>query len=314
MNIKANVLVTGCGGDIGQSVGKILNELSISGQIYGCDISDRNAAQFIYPNFLLGVNCKDERYVNELENLVDKYNIDLIIPISEPELRFFSKMEITKIGKAQLIIASPKALEVGFDKLFTAEFLKNENLPFPITNAAETIEKVEKFPIIMKSRTGNGSSDVTIVNDNATFMFIKSNNHDFIVQEFLDGGNGEYTCGLFRSKEGLIRTIILLRELDGAFTGYGEVIKNNDINRLLYDVAEKLQLIGSINVQLRITSKGPIIFEINPRFSSTVRFRHLLDFKDLEWSIEDKLGLPISDYNNISVGKKIFKGFSEYIS
>lgn len=310
---KLNILVTGCGGDIGQSIGKILNEYDLVKNLYGCDISDKNAAKFIYSNFFLGLPCKDVNYISNLESIVQEKNIDLIIPISEPELRFLSREKISKIGNADLILASPEALEVGFDKLITADFLKKENLPFPITHSIETIEIVKKFPVILKSRTGSGSSNVSIVNDNDTFVSIKKSNPDFIVQEFLDGDNGEYTCGVFRSKGGIIRSIILKRELMGGFTGYGEVIENKEIDIVLHQIAEKLKLIGCINVQLRRTSKGPVVFEINPRFSSTVRFRHLFGFKDLEWSIEDRLGIPISNYKETAVGKKLYKGFNEYI-
>lgn len=312
MKKKLNILVTGCGGDIGQSVGKILNEYTLVNNLYGCDISDKNAAKFIYSNFFLGLKCTDNEYIKNLENFVNEKNIDLVIPISEPELRFFSREKINKIGSAELILASSNALEIGFDKLETANFLKNNNLPFPVTNSITNAEPVE-YPVILKSRTGSGSSSVYIIKDYDTFISVKKNNPDFIIQEFLDGDNGEYTCGLFRSKTGIIRSIILKRELMGGFTGYGEVIENNQISDLLKSLAEKINLEGSINVQLRLTSKGPIVFEINPRFSSTVRFRHLLGFKDLEWSIEDKLKLEISNYEENSIGKKLYKGFSEYI-
>jgi carbamoyl-phosphate synthase large subunit len=310
---KLNILVTGCGGDIGQSIGKILKEYNLVNNLYGCDISDKNAAKFIYSNFFLGLPCNVPEYISNLVSIITEKNIDFIIPISETELRFLSKGNINKIGDAEVILASTYALEIGFDKLKTADFLKKENLPFPITHSVNDIEKLEEFPVIIKSRTGSGSSTVSIVRDNDTFIALKKGNPDFIVQEFLDGDNGEYTCGVFRSKSGIIRSIILKRELMGGFTGYGEVIDNKEIDKLLHDVAEKLQLIGSINVQLRLTSKGPVVFEINPRFSSTVRFRHLFDFKDVEWSIEDKLGMPISDYIETAIGKKLYKGFNEYI-
>lgn len=310
---KLNILVTGCGGDIGQSVGKILNEYSIVDNLYGCDISDKSAAKFIYSNFFLGLPSKAPNYISNLEKIVKEKNIDFIIPLSEPELRFFSKENISSIGDAKLILASAIALKVGFDKLNTADFLKEENLPFPVTHSVETVDIVEKFPIIMKSRTGSGSSTVNVVKDNDTFLSIKTNNPDFIVQEYLDGDNGEYTCGVFRSKSGSVRSIIMKRELMGSFTGYGEVIENKEIDNVLHKIAVKLELTGSINVQLRLTSKGPVVFEINPRFSSTVRFRHLLGFKDVEWSIEDGMGIQVSDYNEFAFGKKFFKGFEEYI-
>jgi carbamoyl-phosphate synthase large subunit len=310
---KINILVTGCGGDIGQSIGKILNENSLINNLYGCDISDKNAAQFIYSNFFLSLPCKNSNYISALEKIVKEKNIDFIIPISEPELRFFTNEKISNIGDSKLILASFEAREVGFDKLNTAEFLKKEDLPFPKTLAIEAVDKIVDFPVILKSRTGSGSSDVSIVKDMVTLTFMKNRNPDFIVQEYLDGNNGEYTCGVFRCKKGMIRTIIIKRELMGSQTGYGEIMNNLDIDSLLHKIAEKLNLIGSINVQLRLTSKGPVVFEINPRFSSTIRFRHLFGFKDLEWSIEDELNIPISNYIPNSVGKKLYKGFSEYI-
>jgi carbamoyl-phosphate synthase large subunit len=313
MQKKLNILVTGCGGDIGQSIGKILNEYPLIDHLYGCDISDKNAAQFIYSNFFLGLPCNDPNYISYLEEIVKKKDIDLIIPVSEPELRFFTNGDIRTIGDSILILASLEAREVGFDKLNTAEFLKKEDLPYPITLAIESVDKIVNFPIILKSRIGSGSSDVSIVKDIDTFTFMKNRNPDFIVQEYLDGDNGEYTCGLFRSKKGVIRTIIIKRELMGSQTGYGEIMYNLEIDSLLHKIADKLNLNGSINVQLRITSKGPVVFEINPRFSSTIRFRHLFGFKDLEWSIEDELNIPISNYIPNSIGKKLYKGFNEYI-
>ena len=93
----------------------------------------------------------------------------------------------------------------------------------------------------------------------------------------------------------------------------GEIIENHDIKKLLINFAIKINLIWSTNVQLRLTSKGPIIFEINPRFSSTVLFRHMFGFKDLEWSIENILGLKIGEYKKPKTGRKFFKGFNEYI-
>ena len=147
-----------------------------------------------------------------------------------------------------------------------------------------------------------------------SFEFIKAGNPEFIVQEYLNEGEGEFTCGVFRSKKGVLRTMILKRELMGGFSGYGEVVENQQINKLLAAIAEKLTLVGSINVQLRITQKGPVVFEINPRFSSTVRFRQMLGFNDLEWSLEDRLALSLSEYADTAIGKKFYKGFNEYIS
>ena len=88
---------------------------------------------------------------------------------------------------------------------------------------------------------------------------------------------------------------------------------NKSVKNLLNVIAKNWNLEGSINVQLRITKKGPVIFEINPRFSSTVLFRHLFGFKDLEWSLQDAMNLDLSKYLPNNIGKNFYKGYNEYI-
>ena len=315
MNKTLNILITGCGGDIGQSIGKILLKSNFVNKLYGIDISNKNAGQFVYPNFSLGLPIKHPDYLSSLELFVSKHSIDLIIPISESELRFFSEHSILdKVGNAKIILASRLSLEIGFDKFKTAEFLKNQKLPYPETFLANKPINIDKFPVILKSRTGSGSKDIHMISSMEEFLFYTKNGvKDYIVQEFINDKNGEFTCGLYRSRKGEIRKLIFKRELTGGYSGYGEVIENNEINLLLETLAVKLNLIGSINVQLRINDNLPKIFEINPRFSSTVLFRHLFGFKDLEWSIKDLFGEKLDAYIPPKVGSKFYKGFNEYV-
>ena len=56
-----------------------------------------------------------------------------------------------------------------------------------------------------------------------------------------------------------------------------------------------------------------MIFEINPRFSSTVLFRHLMGFEDVLWSIQDKLGLSVEPYYINHSISKFYKAFSEHV-
>ena len=122
--MKINVLVTGCGGDIGQSIGKILNKSELVNKLHGCDISEKNAGKFIYSNFFIGLPYKDTNYLSNLESFVEDNDIDYIIPMSEPELRYFSDTDNLKaIGRAKMLTASCEALRIGFDKLATVSFL-----------------------------------------------------------------------------------------------------------------------------------------------------------------------------------------------
>jgi len=59
---------------------------------------------------------------------------------------------------------------------------------------------------------------------------------------------------------------------------------------------------GSMNIQLILTDSGPRIFEINPRFSSTVLMRHKLGFCDFLWSLDEAKGLSV-DFPSIEVNQ-----------
>lgn len=314
MDNTLNVLVSGCGGDIGQSVGKILKETNFLGSVLGADISLDHAGIFIFDECLLLPRCDDDGYIGSLKQLLKSHKIDILIPVSEAEIRFFHEGGLSEEElNIKVIMANKEALTIGLDKLKTSKFLMENHLPFPETSTLKSNEKIS-FPCIIKSRVGAGSKNVFFVKDEAELNYLRSKFPEFIAQEYLDRDLEEYTCGLFRSSKGEIRAVIFKRKLIGGFSGFGEVSNDLSINNLLHTLADKIQLRGSINVQLRMSFKGPVIFEINPRFSSTVRFRDLFGFNDVIWSLQDKLGQPIGSYSPIAEGRKFYKGFNEYIS
>ena len=123
----------------------------------------------------------------------------------------------------------------------------------------------------------------------------------------------EYTCGLFRSRSGEIRSITIRRRLQGGYTCAGKVVFDQELETYLHQIAEALRLRGSINVQLKWTMKGPVAFEINPRFSSTVLFRHLLGFQDLIWAMKDLKEIDLEPYEAANEGVRFYRGPREYI-
>lgn len=313
---KIKILVSGCGGDIGQSIGKILQENNENFILYGLDINDKNPSKFIFQNFSIGLPANHKDFFEFLFDYINKYKIDLFLPIAEPELRYFSKKGITgNIGDAKIIGANQEAWRIGFNKFETAEFLKMSGLPFPKTIKFENFKDQLSFPLIVKPNIGSGSKKLFIAKDNFDLEYLnkKLQQQDYIVQEYLSEEKGEFTCGLFKSKDCKPRSIIFKRELSRGYSNFGELVYNEKISSLLYKLAYRLNLTGSINVQLRMNNDEPVIFEINPRFSSTVLFRHLFGFKDVFWSIQDALDLPKDDYILRNDLRYFYKGFSEYV-
>lgn len=310
---KFNVLVTGCGDDIGQSIGKILKSIPFIGKVIGSDITSKTASKFIYDDLITVSPIAAAAYVNEIKKIIDNYKIDIIIPACEPEIRFHTKNKIDKFYLGKIFISADlKSRKIGFDKLETARFLERNDFPFPKTELVKKVIRPE-FPVILKSRTGSGSKKIFVINNMKQFITHQENYPNFIAQEFINEKEAEYTCGLFRSKNNEIRSLCFERLLLNGYSNYGKVVNNQTVNELLSDLAKKINLVGSINVQFKISKKGPCIFEINPRFSSTVRFRDLMGFNDLLWSLEDALNMSISEYLEPKEGTTFYKGFEEFV-
>jgi len=307
------ILVTACGGDIGLGIGKILRETLPHSLLVGCDVQDDHGGQFIFNHCDKIARADAPTYLEELIALVKHRQADLVIPTSEAEITAISSME-RKAGSAPLIVmASREAVAVGLDKLTTARFLSSQGLTPPWTVDADT-ESPLAFPCILKPRAGRGSRGIIKIEDAAMAAFWSCRSSRCVWQEYLRPDNEEYTCGVFRSRQGVIRTIVLRRTLARGLTGKGEVIDNVNIDSILIRIANSLKLVGSINVQLRLTADGPRVFEINPRFSSTVVFRHLLGFQDLIWSIQDVLAIPCESYTPPPPGSRFYRGSLEHIA
>ena len=304
------VLVTGCGGDIGLAIGRILQEAQCADTVIGCDIEADHAGWVFFDDCFVVERATSPNYMDSLMQLVEKEHVDLVIPSSEPELRTLYENDF--FGRKDLFLtANKKAMEVGFDKYRTAEFLQKHGLPHPWTQIAAH-GMPQEFPCILKSRTGCGSKDVRILTEenNCDQVF---ESKDEIFQELIEGDDAEYTCGLFRSSSGEIRSIILRRKLRGGLTGSGIVETNSEIEELLHAIALHLDLQGSINVQLRLRAGIPYVFEINPRFSSTVRFRYKLGFSDVIWSMQDFLHRVVDRYQTPMIGTRFYKIYEDII-
>jgi len=308
-----NILITGAGGDISQSLCQALRDEGIATKIVGTDLFLDHAGQFYFDSLYQLPKCSDKEYFERLEQIILEEKIACIIPGSEPELEQFLANHSFENKKGVTVIkANDYALEVGFDKLRTTEFLASINLPFPKTCLIEDLHFLNQ-KMVLKPRSGSGSKEIFITNDNDTLDFIKRKYSNFIAQQYLDAPEEEYTCGVYRSSQGLFRSIIMRRKLmPGGVTGVGEIVENIEIQKVLEQIALGLNLLGSINVQLRLINGVPYVFEINPRFSSTVLFRHHLGFKDLIWSIQDSKGEAVYTYYPPKTGSKFYRTYKEF--
>jgi carbamoyl-phosphate synthase large subunit len=211
--------------------------------------------------------------------------------MSEPELGVMGPL-IHELGDNRCITSGKKVVAAGIDKLATIDALRNFGLPVPWTFAVG--ERLpSEYPCILKNRFGSGSRAVFSVMDNVEAAYLARKYPDAIFQEMLEPAEREITCAVYRCRDGEVTSLLMLRRLAGGFTSWAQVIRDEVTANMCQVVAERLDLHGSMNIQLRLTDKGPRVFEINPRFSSTVLMRHRIGFSDVLWVLDEAEGKSV---------------------
>ena len=303
-------LITGVGGDVAQGVCRVIRESFDDAVIVGSDIGEKHAGLLFVDFFKIVPRADSNIYITSIESLIREFNIDIMIPTSEPEIEILTNLPKSSLP-CKIITPGRKVVKYCMDKFETNQFLSSLELDTPWTIKSDDGLPSE-YPCIFKGTKGAGSKLLYIVEDELEARYLKKKYTDTIFQELLLPDDKEITCAIFRSSSETIAVLQLQRILVGGATSWARVIFDPEIDRVCKLIAKKLELEGSMNIQLRLTKDGPRIFEINPRFSSTVYMRYLLGFNDVLWSINDHLGLE-SHFPDIPVNTELVRIFDSKI-
>jgi carbamoyl-phosphate synthase large subunit len=300
------LLITGAEGDIADSLCRIARSCWADAVVHG---SDRSGDSWPCANGFAVIHqlpdADTPEYLDALIDLHRRERFDAVVPATDAELWALSAGWPDGLP---LLALDVEWLRIALDKAATPRWLAASNLPAPRTTDLAAATAAD-LPLMVKPRRGHGSQDLEFVDTPARLAVVQAERFDdAIAQEYLPDEASEFTCCIFRDRRsGAVRTVSFRRVLQGGLTGRATVERIDSIDRLLHAIAIAGDLDGSINVQLRLTEKGPMVFEINPRFSSTVMMRHSIGFRDFVWAIESRLhGTPPSEWRP-PVGTRIFR-------
>jgi carbamoyl-phosphate synthase large subunit len=299
-------LVTAIGGDIGFNVTKLLRKHYPQSKIIGTDILKENIGLHYIDKFVEVPRADDSNYVKNLDKIIDENGVDLCFVLSEQELKAVTLEENFK--NAEKIKSMEKSeLLLFLDKFKTNRFFKDVcDIDAPLSQTYSESYSGE-YPVIVKTKEGRGSTGVHIINNRDELLSFNFND-SYMIQEFIDRDEEEYTCGVYITKQDEIHSIILRRKLVGDSTGIARLVNDERIKNYIHSIAKNIKSYGSFNIQLRVSDRGPLCFEINPRISSTVAMRDLLGFQDVYWTVEEHFNNKIEYIeNNEMVGKMIVR-------
>ncbi len=285
---KSNILLTAVGGDIGQSVIQCLQDTTYSDRLYGCDIDKYAAGQSMVKGFATVPSLADQdAYKKCITKLVEDYQLGIILPLSEREITFFAaEKEYFKSLGVNVLTHDLNTLNILLDKLGTIDLLNAESIMVPQTIPLSKYSGEFSFPLYLKARKGHGGKQALKINDQAEFDYYAKKYPDWLVQEMIGHPDEEYTVGVFFDGQ-TVNSIAFKRKLGyGSMTKFAQLVNDPELTNLVEKIARIVNSVGSINIQLRKDSRGYFVFEINPRLSSTVYFRHHFGFQDAKWWLD----------------------------
>jgi len=274
-----NVLITGAGAGVSQSIIKAVKLSPVRTNIIAVDSNYRSAGLFVSNSSYIVPFCNSNDYIPKIIEICHKEKIDLIFIGTDVELTTLSehKKEIESQTNATVVVSNLEAINIANDKWQTFEFLKNVGFPYPKTWQAKDLNLIV-FPAVVKPRVGARSIGVSLAENMDELNRIVGKITDPIIQEYLSDDDHEYTCSGFFYEGECYGVICAQRWLRNGDTYKAYFCHDIELEEFIKKVGEELNITGPCNFQLRKTEDGPKIFEINCRFSGTTGAASFLGF------------------------------------
>jgi carbamoyl-phosphate synthase large subunit len=289
--MKEKFLLSSIGGLLAQNVASCIRDQFPNALIIGTDTHTEHAGSHFADAVLIIDRADSKEFLPSLSAILREHRPHYYFPLNEYELRSLSSLSLEELEDlfedTKIIWSGKRVLDTFLDKETTMVYLDAIQVKRPKSYSLDDVESL-KYPLVVKPKSSSGSKNFFLCSDlnevMSSLVFVKNP----IIQEFIPDQDGEYTVGVFAKNGNEIRTIAFRRRLSpGGGTSWCEIYFDSQLINICEIVARSIELDGSINIQLRKHEGEYYIFEINPRFSSTVHIRSKMGFNDVLWSLKD---------------------------
>ncbi|RPE13232.1 ATP-grasp domain-containing protein [Chitinophaga lutea] len=312
---QIKVLVTGVGGGgLGEQTLKALKLSKLPLDIIAADVTPISKGLSQVKRAFIVPPASSSNYINEVLSICAAEKVNVLFCGSEAELKKLSKHRQQIIDAGIFFpINNDKVIATCLDKFKTAEFFRENNIPYPKTykiTCLSDIDQIGTFPLVLKPNTGAGGSANTMIvqSKDELFAFVKyllGFYNEFVAQEYVGDPESEYTVGVLSDMNGkLINSIAINRFISSGLgnrikvkntSGRSELgehliissgISQGEIGRFplvtkqCEEIAQKIGSTGPLNIQCRLVNGKVYIFEINPRYSGTSSMRAMVGFNE----------------------------------
>jgi carbamoyl-phosphate synthase large subunit len=293
------VWVTAAGSPLGQSVTKALLMSPLKPKVHISDSTQAAAGLHLFSelNSCMTPGVMDPQYDEFITSKLVSEGIEVVFPLLGVEFAYFQKNS-TKFKRLGIEVVAPRSHDAlrAESKFESIELVKKAGLNYPQTILISSQDDVLSFfeegnaEGVLKPVFGASSAEIHFVNtpNEASAVTQLRPPGYFVLQEFMSGP--EFTVGVHRAiNSDSAYSIAIERDLKFGLSYSGKVISHDKIEQYAIDVVLALGLFDSNNVQLKLVNDQPVMFEINPRLSSTTSIRAHFGFNEPDMILRDRL-------------------------
>lgn len=269
------------------------SDLGVDGRIITTDVNKLAPAFHLGDLHRLLPRSREPGFLDALCDVCHTHRVDLIVPLIDPDLPVLASNQsrIEESG-ARVLISCERAVAICEDKEETHRFLSNRDLPVPTLFDQQEVTASDA-PFFVKPRRGSGSDETFRADSLNELQFFAEYVSDPVVLDFVKGE--EVTTDVFSDWSGeprcaVPRTRIKVR---GGEVNVGRVDRSDALESLCLEIARQLGTVGPINIQAILSSDGPRVIEVNPRFGGGVPLSIAAGAPLARWTVELALGREI---------------------
>jgi carbamoyl-phosphate synthase large subunit len=239
-----------------------------------------------------------ESFATVFGDLIERERPDFIIPLVDEEIpKVHALVNDRFVRKAKILGPKLGFCELALDKWRMASALVSAGLGATVSALASAVPPGFPFPAIVKPRAGRGSRGVAVVRDRAELGAYLSKAAlpatSYIVQEHCRGR--EFTTSVIVGLDGELLGVVPKEAVDKrGITQVGVTRRVPVIEELCGALQAHFRADGPFNVQLMLGDDGvPRIFEVNPRYSTTVALTLAAGIDEVDVVMRHALGEKI---------------------
>ena len=250
MNKKTNVLVFPCGAESALEIHIALKDIMNIRLVGASEREDHG--RMLYKNYYSNFpNIINPDFIQELNKLIEKENIDIILPTHDTILVYLAR----HADKVNTKIAVPG--------LSQAEICRSKKRIYDLFKAYDfcpivfpTLSDIKEYPVYAKLNEGQGSKGAFIVKAEKQLLALPDL-ENYVVTEYLPGE--ELTIDCFTDRHGKLQFVgprVRKRVFDGVCVNSTTVPETDEIKNIGKIVSDKIGMRGAWYFQLKRDVNG----------------------------------------------------------